>query len=340
MKIIFLGTPDFAKNVLQGLIDSKHQVVAVVCQPDKPVGRKQILTEPPVKKLAVQHNIPVFQFDKIRKQGVLPLRELNADVMVTAAYGQILSKEILNITKYGVINVHGSLLPKYRGSSPIQWCLINGENKTGVTIMKTDEGMDTGDIILKQEVEIMQEDNVLSLYDKLSMVGTKLLLEALDKIENGTAVFEKQNEQESSYYPMLKKEDGKIDFNKNARDIVNLIKGLEEWPTAFCYLNGDMLKIYKAKSLTVDEFLNVMEPSNVSYLIYNSAKNGEVLLSSPKKGIYVKCKDSVLMLLEMQLQGGKKLVAKDFANGNRLKQGIILNNVPKMMSLANINGEK
>lgn len=312
MKIIFLGTPDFAVTVLQKLIDSEHQVVAVVCQPDKPVGRKQILTAPPVKELAIKNNIPVFQFNKIRNEGVSALKQFNADILVTTAYGQILSQEILDLTPYGVINVHASLLPKYKGSSPIQWCLINGEEKTGVTIMKTDIGMDTGDMILKQEVKIAEEDSVSSLFNKLSIVGADLLLKALSQIENGTAVFEKQNNEQSSYYPMLKKENAVIDFSKSSKEIVNFIRGLEEWPTAYAKLGEENLKIYKAKIVNQSED-------------YSHMQNGTIIECSGKKGVLVKTLDGILSLELVQLGSGKKMDGKSFGNGHKDLQGKVLN---------------
>lgn len=310
MKIIFLGTPDFAKNVLSKLIESEHQVVAVVCQPDKPVGRKQILTMPPVKELALKHNIKVFQFNKIKKEGLFPLSSLNADIMVTAAYGQILSQEILDITKFGVINVHASLLPKYRGSSPVQWALINGEKVTGVTIMKTDRGMDTGDMIIKQQVDISSQDTVTSLLDKLSKVGADLLIEALKQIENGSVVFEKQNNEESTYFPMLNKEMAKIDFNSNAENIVNFIRGLEEWPTAYLMLNGQVLKIFKAQFVLSDEYANF--------------KNGYICKCNGKNGLIIKAQNGVVVAKEVQYGSGKRMDAKSFANGHNEFEGLMV----------------
>ena len=312
MKIIFLGTPDFAKNVLYKLINSKHRVVAVVCQPDRPVGRKQILTPPPTKVLALENNIPVYQFEKIKKEGVEPLKSLNADIMVTSAYGQILNQKLLDLTPYGVINVHGSLLPKYRGSSPVQWALINGEQQTGVTIMKTDIGMDTGDMIEKAVVDIEDDDTVTSLLDKLSNKGGDLLLKVLDEIENGTAVFTKQNQDESSYYPMLDKEMAKIDFNKTAKEICNFVRGLEEWPTAYCYLNNDVLKVYKA---SICEFSS---QDNLEYTL------GQIVEGSPKKGLIIKAKDGYISLDMVKLGSGKLIDGKSLANGHKNLKGNVL----------------
>lgn len=310
MKIIFLGTPDFGKNVLEKLINSRHQVVAVVCQPDRPVGRKQILTPPPTKVLAEDHNIPVYQFEKIKKQGVEPLSKLGADVMVTSAYGQILNQKLLDLTKYGVINVHGSLLPKYRGSSPVQWAMINGEKQTGVTIMKTDIGMDTGDMIDSETVDILETDTVTSLLEKLSKVGGDLLLKVLDSIENGTAIFTKQDESKASYYPMLDKQMAKIDFNSSSQKICDFVRGLEEWPTAYCYLNDDVLKVYKAKKC--------------DFTSNENAVAGEVAECLAKKGVIVKTIDGCVELLQVKLGSGKLMDGKSFANGHKNLKGVVL----------------
>ncbi len=322
MKIIFLGTPHFAENVLQKLIDSRHEVIAVVCQPDKLVGRKQLLEAPPTKVLAQKYNIPVYQFAKIRLEGVEPLKKLGADIMITAAYGQILSQEILDITKYGVYNVHGSVLPKYRGSSPIQWSLINGEKTLGVTILKTQAGMDDGPILHTQEFEIQESDTVSSLMEKISLMGADLLLKSLDEIENGTAVLVPQDESLVTKCKMLKKEQAVIDFNTPAQNIVNFVRGMAEWPVAYTHYNGVMLKVYKAKSYTLQDFMAL---SNLSLDEISNMKNGQVALVSTKKGIFVKCDNSVLELVELQLEGGKKMSAKDFANGKKLATGAILN---------------
>ncbi|MBQ0017378.1 MAG: methionyl-tRNA formyltransferase [Clostridiales bacterium] len=321
MKIIFLGTPHFAENVLRKLLESKHEVVAVVCQPDKPVGRKQILEKPPVKILAEEHNIPVYQFKKIRLEGVEVLSQLGADIMITAAYGQMLSQEVLDITKYGVINVHGSVLPRYRGSSPIQWSLINGEKTLGVTILQTHIGMDDGPILHTSEFDIMEDDTVESLMEKISLLGADLLIKSLEEIENGTAVFVDQDESKATKCTMLKKENAKIDFNKSALEIENFVRGNAEWPVAYTFIDNLMLKVYKAKRIKEDEFntFDDMLKEKIS-----SSKNGEVVLSTAKKGIIIKTEGGAIRLLEVQLEGGKKMDAKSFANGNKLKEGMIL----------------
>lgn len=309
MKIIFLGTPHFAENILAKLIQSRHEVVAVVCQPDKLVGRKQVLQAPPTKLLAIKHGIKVFQFSKIKLEGVEPLKALNADIMVTAAYGQMLSQEVLDITPNGVINVHGSVLPKYRGSSPIQWSLINGEKTLGVTILKTQIGMDDGPILHTKEFLIDRQDTVDSLMEKISLMGADLLLKSLDDIENGTAVFTPQDESKATKCIMLKKENAQINFNNNALCVENFIRGLASWPVAYCKLNGVMLKIYKAMALNNNNFDNAVV--------------GEVV-KADKEGIFVKCNNSLLRLDQLQLEGGKILESKDFVNGKKIKVGDIL----------------
>ncbi|MBQ7308528.1 MAG: methionyl-tRNA formyltransferase [Clostridia bacterium] len=311
MNIIFLGTPEFAVSILDKLVNSRHKVVAVVSQPDKPVGRKQILEPTPTKTYALNKGIKVFQFAKIKKEGVEPLKELNADVMITVAYGQILSKELLELTKYGTINVHGSLLPKYRGAAPFQWSLINGEEKGGVTIMQSDVGIDDGPIYKMQEFDIGKDDTLDDLYKKASQVAPNLLLECLDSLEKGEAVFKKQNEKEMTYYPMLKTELSYLDFNKNKKDLVNLIRGISQWPTATCLLNGQRLNIYSAQEIEQD-------------LPLENYQNGQVVESSGKKGIVIKVKDGFISLKEVQIQGGKRMDAKAFANGNKIKKDDIL----------------
>lgn len=323
MKIIFMGTPHFAENVLEKLINSRHQVVAVVCQPDKLVGRKQVLECPPTKLLAQKHNIPVYQFAKIKTEGVEPLKKIDADIMITSAYGQILSQEILDITKYGVYNVHGSVLPRYRGSSPIQWSLINGEKTLGVTILKTQAGMDDGPILHSKEFEILETDTVSSLMEKISLMGADLLLQSLDEIENGTAVLVEQDESLATKCTMLKKENANIDFNLSAQQVVNFVRGLEEWPVAFCHLNGVMLKVYKAKAKTLEDIYSILD-CKTSFDELDKIPVGTVVHCG-KKGVFVKCNNSAVELLELQLEGGKKMSAKDFVNGKKIQAGMMLN---------------
>ena len=317
MKIIFLGTPEFAKQVLADLIESEHEVVAVVTQPDKPVGRSGKLQPSAVKQLALKHNLKVLQFERIkRKEAVNELKALNADVMVTAAYGQILSEEVLNITPLGVFNVHGSLLPKCRGAAPIQWAVINGENVTGITIMKTDIGMDTGDMLLKEELVIEPEDSSGDVFEKMSKMAGKVLLKALDMLQSGNFKLEKQNEQEATHYPMLKKEDGKIDFNKDTNQIINLVRGVNPWPGAFTYYNNQILKVHKAT-----EF--VTENPELLHKI-NEALAGQVVIANAKTGLIVKVNNGALRLNNIQAFGAKAMEDKAFLNGKIIKEGTIL----------------
>lgn len=303
MKIIFLGTPDFSAHVLKALIDSRHEVVGVVTQPDKPCGRGHKLMPSPVKVLAEANSIPVYQFNRISKE-CAPLKDLNADIMVTAAYGQILRQNVLDLTPKGVINVHASLLPKYRGSSPIQWCIIKGETQTGVTIMKTDIGVDTGDMILSKSLTIGEAETAGELFDRLSVLGKDALLEALDLIEEGKETYTKQDESKMSHYPMLDKDSGKIDFNMTSRDIVNLCRGLNPWPVAFVSLNeNDRLKVYKASKVAID----------------SNAKVGTVLASDSKNGLIVKCSDGAVSLDIIQTAGTKAMPAKDYLRGRKLQ---------------------
>lgn len=306
MRIVFLGTPDFATVVLESLISSNHEVVAVVTQPDKLVGRKQILTESPVKQLAKSKGVKVLQYNKIRKEGVLDLKNLNADLFVTCAFGQILSQEILDSAKFGTINIHFSLLPNYRGASPVQWALINGEKKIGVTIMKTDVGIDTGDIIVQKELEVLDDDNCETLLYKLAKLSCPLLLDVISQIENQQIKYVPQGDS-FTYYPMLKKEDGRIDFSLSSEKLVNLIKGLYIWPNAYCYINDKMLKIFKGESVDFN----------------GGATFGEIVCAD-KNGLIIKCGTGYLKILELQLEGGKRLDYKSFLNGNKLEVGKIL----------------
>lgn len=312
MKIIFLGTPHFSVSVLDDLVNSSHEVVAVVTQPDKPVGRSSKLEYPPVKEYALAHNIPVFQFERIRKkENIETLKSLNADIMITAAYGQILSQAVLDITPYGVYNVHGSLLPKYRGAAPIQWAIINNEPKTGVTIMKTEVGLDSGPMLLKEELIIELDDTSQTLFEKMSKMAGGVLLKALSLLESGSYTLTPQNEQEATHYPMLKKEDGELDFNYSSERLAALVRGVTPWPGAYTFMNGEVLKVHK---LTVVEHFN----KDTSTL-----KAGEVVLASPKLGLFVKTLNGVVRLNEIQSIGGKKLADTTFLNGKKIEEGTI-----------------
>ena len=309
MKIIFLGTPDFAVKPLQALLDGNFDVIAVVCQPDKPSLRGNKVVFSPVKQLAIKNNIKVFQYEKISRDGVEELKSLQPDLMVTAAYGQILSQEVIDIPKFGIINVHGSLLPKYRGSSPIQWALINGEKETGVTIAQTEKGLDTGDILLQETIKIEETDNSETLFEKLSELGSKLLIKAVLKIQNGTITRTKQNENESTYYPMIKKEDSLINFNEKTKVIINKIKGYYAWPTAYFMLNDLKIKVFEAKEVYCNE-------ENIT-----NFKNGQIVKADSKNGLIIKTDDGFIEIKVIQVPNGKKISARDYLNGHSLEVG-------------------
>ncbi len=307
MKVIFLGTPEFAVPVLDALIKSHHNVVAVVTQPDREVGRGRKIEMPPVKILANEHNIPVFQFSSIKKQGVEILKSLNADVMVTCAYGQILNQAVLDITKHGVINVHGSLLPKYRGASPIQCAIINGETKTGVTIMKTALGIDCGDMLLQKSCDILPTDSTEMVLDKVSKCGAEIIVSALDQIETNKAKFVPQNEIKATYFKMFEKQDGKIDFNKSATEIANFVRGINPWPGAFFVLGEETFKVFKITALTGNF----------------AGENGEILEASAKNGLIIKCSGGAVAVEEIQAPNSKRMTARAYLNGKKIEVGNI-----------------
>ena len=247
MRIVFMGTPEFAQASLQKLIETGHNIVGVFTQPDKPKGRGYKLVAPPVKELALEHNIPVYQPEKMKDGTALSiLKELNPDLIAVVAYGRILPKDILELPKYGCINVHGSLLPKYRGAGPIQWSVIDGEPVTGVTTMYMGEGLDTGDMILKKETPIGENETYGELHDRLKEIGAEALVETIALIEQGKAPREKQDDSLSSYAPILDKKIAKLDFNKPAQQLHNLIRGLSPWPVAHTTVGGKLLKVHRA----------------------------------------------------------------------------------------------
>ena len=319
MKVIFFGTPDFAVPTLNALIE-KHEVVGVVTQLDKPIGRSKTPVFSPVKKVAVQNNIPVFQYRKIRKEGVDDLKGLNADVMVTCAYGQILSQEILDITPIGVINVHGSLLPKYRGAAPIQWSIINGDKTTGITILRSEAGMDDGDTIYMKEVDILPYETSESLFSRLSVIGAECLIHTLDLIEKGEAVYTPQNHEEATICKMLKSEMAVLDFNRSATELCNLIHGLNPWPVVKVKINDFIMKVFTARVLLEDEVRKFV-PDLEKYKI------GQVVLSNSKRGLVVKCGQDYLYLLEIQNQNSKRMTSNAFLNGKSIPQGSFVESV-------------
>lgn len=297
MKVLFFGTPLFSEIVLEKLIE-KHEVVGVVCQPDKPAGRGKKLVSPNIKLLAEERGIKVYQFEKL-KENLDVIKNINPDIFVTASYGKILPKALLDMKL--CINVHPSMLPKYRGATPIQMALLNGDKKTGVTIMKTDVGMDDGDIILQKEVEILDEDDYNSLMPKLADVGAKLLLQALEEIENKTVKFTKQDDSKATFTKLIQKEDALLDFNESAENLVNKVRAYVENPTAYFFLGEDRIKVYKAK-------VEAGDLPNVGI--------GDVVTVN-KKMFLIKTGKDTLSILKCQASGGKVLDVKDFLNGYR-----------------------
>ncbi len=303
-----MGTPQFAVPSLQVLINSKHDIISVVCQPDKPKGRSKKLVKPPTKEVAEKYSIPVLQPEKIKTDEFFKiLLNLSPDLIVVVAYGKIIPKNILDIPSYGCINVHASLLPKYRGAAPINWAIVNGESETGVTTMLMDEGMDTGDILLKEVVTINKDDNSLTLYNKLSKIGADLLVRTIELLENKNIKPIKQDSSKATYAPLIKKVDGFINWEKSAIEIENLIRGFQPWPTAHTTLNGKILKIYNANK------------------IEGNAKPGEVVYID-KKSLHVGTGEGILNIIDLQLEGSKRMLIKDFLSGKKINKGEILGN--------------
>lgn len=306
MKTVFMGTPEFAVPSLKALIESGEEVVAVVTQTDKPKGRGLEVISPPTKVLSEKHSIPVLQPQKIRTDEFFNnIKNLNPDLICVVAYGKILPKNILDIPPYGCINVHASLLPKYRGAAPINWAIIRGERVTGITTMKMDEGMDTGDMLLKREMTIDDEDTGETLSGKLSEMGAEVLIETIKLLKEGRLNPIPQDHSQATYAPMLKKEDGNIDWKKSAEEIRNLIRGTLPWPGAYTTLEGKLLKIYKARATK------------------DSGRPGEVIKSNSEilraaTGI------GALDILEIQIEGGKRLQTEAFLRGRRIKEGTVL----------------
>lgn len=308
MRVVFMGTPDFAAGILEAVVLAGHEVVLAVTQPDKPKGRGKMLQFPPVKEYALSRGIEVYQPRKVREaQCVEFIKSRQPEIILVAAFGQILSKEILDMPKYGCINVHASLLPKYRGAAPIQWAVINGEKVSGVTIMRMDTGIDTGDIIEKAEIELSPQETGGSLFDKLEKLGAKLLVETMEKIEKGTARYTKQEESEATHVGMIEKSMGDIDWKKSAVEIENLIRGLNPWPSAYTRLDGKTLKIWKA----------LPEPGG------EPEKAGSVYLVN-KKELKIHTGDGVLSLLEVQLEGKKRMDIPSFLRGYEILPNVKL----------------
>ena len=308
MKIVFMGTPDFAQKSLEALYNAGHEILAVVTNIDKPKGRGMKLVEAKVKEYAKSKNLTIFQPEKVRKniEFIEQIKKLEPDVICVVAYGKILPSEILEIPKLGCINVHASLLPKYRGAAPIQWAVLNGDKTTGVTTMYMDVGMDTGDMILKQEVEIGENETTGELWDRLSIIGADLLVKTLKQIEKGTAPRIKQSD-DFTMAPMLNKEISKIDWKeKTAQQIKNLVRGLNPIMGAYSYLNGKKIKFWKVE---------VEKDTNLNQ------ENGTVIKANDKEGLYIKAKDGVLKIIEIQGENAKRMNANDFLRGNKIEIG-------------------
>lgn len=305
MRIAFLGTPDFALPSLRMLISCGHEL-CVFTQPDRPKDRGHSLSMPPVKELAIVYGLPVFQFEKIREpEGVRALSRFAPDLMVTAAFGQILSADNLAIPKYGCINVHGSLLPKYRGAAPIQWAVVNGESVTGVTTMMTDIGLDSGDILMKRETEIGPDETAGELYERLSVMGAELLRDTIAALENGKLTRTPQNDGEATKCGMIKKQMAVIDFALPAKRVHDLVRGMNPAPVAFTTLDGQPVKIYKTR---------LCEPSGE----FESAECGECVIAESRRGLFVKCADGLIEICELQFAGGKRIEAKAALNSKKL----------------------
>lgn len=308
MKIVFMGTPEFAVPCLQKIIDEGHEVLAVVTQPDKPKGRGKKLAMTPVKELALKYEIDVYQPVKAREESfVEKLKEINPELIVVVAFGQILPKSILDIPKFGCVNVHASLLPKYRGAAPLNWVIINGEEKTGVTTMYMDVGLDTGDMILKSEIPLDDEITAGELHDKMMVQGAEVLKDTIDLISKGEAPREKQNDEETCYSPIMDKSLGNIDWSKSATDIHNLIRGVNPWPSAYTTYDKQTMKIWKTKVL--DKL---------------SEKTPGTILSVDKNGIEVSTGDKVLQISEIQMSGKKRMIVSEYIKGNDISTGIVL----------------
>lgn len=307
MKVIYMGTPDFAVPPLHALAEAGYDVAAVVTQPDKPKGRGKTMMPTPVKEEALKHGFPVYQPAKVRNNPEFMelLKEINPDAIIVAAFGQIIPKEILEFPKFGCINIHASLLPKYRGAAPIQQAVIDGEKESGVTIMKMGEGIDTGDMISKVVVTLDKEETGGSLFDRLAVAGADLLIQTLPSIEDGTAVYEKQPEESPTpYAAMISKKMGLMDFEKSAGELERLVRGLNPWPSAYTFLDGKTLKVWKSR---VSRETSCGEPGTV--------------IRVDKEGIHVACKDGTLILTEVQLEGKKRMEAEAFLRGYHVEEG-------------------
>ena len=317
LNVLFMGTPDFARESLESLYNAGYNIIGIVTNPDKPKGRGMKMIASPVKEFGLEKDIPVYQPLRVRNNDsfIDEMKNLNPDVICVVAYGKILPKEILEIPKLGCINVHGSLLPKYRGAAPIQWAVLNGDKATGVTTMYMDIGMDTGDMILKEVVDIGEDETTGELWDRLSKIGGKLLVNTLKLIESGNAPREKQGD-DFTIAPMLEKEMAQINWNeKTALEIKNLVRGLNPIMGAYTFINGKKIKLWKVRVISNEEFIGL---NFVSDLNLENIKYGDVLIANDKQGLFIKAKDAVIEAIEIQVEGSKKMNAKDYLRGHKL----------------------
>lgn len=309
MNIIFMGTPDFAIPALKALIDSEHSVSAVFTQPDKPKGRGHKMTPPPVKVLAEEHGVTVYQPDSLKKDAdeyIKIIKDINPDIIIVAAYGKILPKEVLDIPRLGCVNIHGSLLPKYRGAAPIQWAVLDGEKETGITTMLMNEGLDTGDILLVEKTEIGENETAAELFNRLAVMGAELLIKTIKALKNGKITPQKQDDSKATYASMLSKDLSKLDFYKPVREVHKKICGLSDWPCAVTSIDGKRLKVYHS------EIVSDTRPDAVP---------GEVL---NEKNFTVACKDGSLRFVEVQAEGSKRMKSEDYLRGKPIQRHTIL----------------
>jgi methionyl-tRNA formyltransferase len=306
VKIVFMGTPDFAVPSLEMLIKEGYDVIAVVTQPDKPKGRGNKMSAPPVKEFAAEHGITVLQPAKIKTpEFIQEIRDLGPDLLITAAYGKIISKELLDVPTLGCINVHGSLLPAYRGAAPIQWSVINGEKVTGITTMFTDVGVDTGDMLLKRELEIGPDTTAGELHDKMAILGAEVLKDTLIELKNGVLKRQPQDDSLSSHVPMITKEIGLIDWSKSAQQVHNLVRGTNPWPGAYTFLNESKMKVWKT---------SIAVCNNQTHSV------GEIVQVNDE-GILVKCSDGYIMIQELQFDSSKRMKVSDYIRGHKIDTG-------------------
>lgn len=325
MRILFMGTPDFALKSLKALYEAKYDIIGVVTNIDKPKGRGMKLVASPVKEYALEKGLPIYQPQKVRNnvEFLEEIKKLNPDLICVVAYGKILPQELLDIPKYGCINVHGSLLPNYRGAAPIQWAVLNGDKTTGITTMFMNAGMDTGDMLLKQEVEIGEDETTGELWERLSNIGADLLIETIKQIEEGTVKREKQPE-EGTLAPMLSKEMAKIDWeNKTAVQIKNLVRGLNPIMGAYSFLNDKKIKFWKVQVLTENELLEKFEDLKEYKEHLKGVQEGTVLFSDDKNGLFIKAKEGILQVLEIQGENSKRMLTTDFLRGTKIDVGSI-----------------